>query len=272
MYTKEDVFEQLKNMGVPQDSPVTIHSSLKSIGEIEGSGEGLLDILIEYVTKDGGLLCVPTHTHANLYRDDIITLDLLNPETNVGAFAMIAARDKRGVRSINPSHSMMIFGDRAAAEAFASCDNDIKSCTSPDGCYGELYRQDGYVILAGVGHNTNTFLHCVEEMLKLKGRLSSDYIDTTVRFLDGRIKHFPIKTYVAWMTETGNTSAKFPKYEPAFKYHGCINDGKLGDAATQVCSAKGMADVMRLIYERSGGIDFLLDDSPEIDGKYYKCK
>ena len=62
MFTKHDIFAQLKDLGVPQNKPVTIHSSLKKIGEVEERGEGLLDALIEYVTAEGGLLCVPTHT------------------------------------------------------------------------------------------------------------------------------------------------------------------------------------------------------------------
>lgn len=269
MFTREEIFEQLKKLGVPQNRPVTIHTSLRKIGDIDGRGEGLLDMLIEYVTADGGLLCVPTHTHANLYRDDIITLDFLNLTTNIGKFSEIAMVDKRGVHSVNPSHSMTIFGDRAQAERFAAYDETIKTCTSPDGCYGRLAAEDGYVLLAGVGHNKNTFLHCVEEILQLPGRMTSDYVDTTIRYPDGHIEHFPIKTYIAHKTPMGDTSARFPRYEPAFRHCGCIRDGMLGNADAQLCSAKAMADVAKMIYDRSGGIDFL-GENREIDEKYYK--
>ena len=46
MFTKEQIFEQLKAMGVPQNKPVTTHTSLRNIGDVEGRGEGLLNILI----------------------------------------------------------------------------------------------------------------------------------------------------------------------------------------------------------------------------------
>lgn len=269
MFTKQEIFAQLKNLGVPQNRPVTIHTSLRKIGEVEGRAEGLLDMLIEYVTAEGGLLCVPTHTHGNLYKDGIITLDFQNLTTTIGKFPEIAMGDKRGVHSVNPSHSMTIFGDRKEAERFAAYDKTIKTCTSPEGCYGRLAKEDGYVLLAGVGQDRNTYLHCVEEMLNLPDRLSKDNIDTTVRYPDGHIEHFPIRTYIAHLTALGNTSSRFPRYEPAFRWHNCIRDGKLGNADTQLCSAKGMAEVAKMIYERSGGTDFLGEDR-EIEEKYYK--
>lgn len=268
MYSEKDIFKQLKELGVPQDRPVTLHISLKSVGDIDGRGEGLLDILIKYVTANGGLLCVPTHTHNRLRQNDIITLDFLEPSTNIGTFSTIAIHDKRGIRSINPSHSMTVFGEKEAAKRFADCDKLIKSCTSPLGCYGQLYRDDGYVLLIGVGQNRNTYIHCIEEMLNLPERLTDDFIDTTIRHLDGSIEHFPIRLYGP-TKRIGDISASFPMYEKPFRACGCIVDGKIGDATTQLCSAKGMADVAKLIYERSDGIDFL-GERIEIDEKYYK--
>ena len=44
MFNKEYIFGQLKEMGAPQDSIVLVHSSLKAVGEVEGRGDGLLDI------------------------------------------------------------------------------------------------------------------------------------------------------------------------------------------------------------------------------------
>lgn len=267
MFSKEFILNQLREMGVPQDRPVTIHTSLKSIGEVEGRGEGLLDLLIEYVTAKGGLLCVPTHTHDYLYAKDLITLDLLKPFTQLGAFPTIAVNDPRGVRSINPSHSMAIFGDKEKAREFAAADNGIKTCTSPSGCYGRLYDEDGYVLLVGVDHNKNSFLHCAEEMLNMPNRLTNEEIETRIRHLDGSIELFSLRTYRP-IPELGDVSSRFSKFEPAFKKNGCITYGKIGNADTQLCSCRGMVAVMRMILERSNGKDVLADELP-IDEKYY---
>ena len=122
----------------------------------------------------------------------------------------------------------------------------------------------------GVGQEKNTFIHCIDEMLQLPDRLSKQDIDTTVRYPDGHIVHFPIRTFVAHMTAVGDVSHRFPKYEPAFRWHGCIQDGMIGNAPAQLCSAKKMAEVARLIYDRSGGIDFLGENREVIDEQYYK--
>ena len=72
MYTKKDIISQLEKMGAPKDRAVLMHSSLRLIGDIEGGAEALLDTLIEYFTKEGGLFCVPTHTWGNLGRREYV--------------------------------------------------------------------------------------------------------------------------------------------------------------------------------------------------------
>ena len=59
-FTKDDIIHQLDALHTPTGVPVLFHSSLRAIGPVEGGAEELLDILVEYFTRDGGLLCVPT--------------------------------------------------------------------------------------------------------------------------------------------------------------------------------------------------------------------
>ena len=84
MHTKEKIIEQLCQMGVPQDRAVLVHSSLRRVGKTEGDADGLIDALKSHICAKGGLLCIPTHTWANLGKNDIITLDLTKGETCIG--------------------------------------------------------------------------------------------------------------------------------------------------------------------------------------------
>lgn len=264
MYTKEQLFKQLHDMNAPQDSVVLMHISLRAVGEFEGRGEGLLDALIEYFTADGGLFCVPTHTWANLKdKDTKPVLDMSSSETCIGAFPNIAAGRCDGVRSLHPTHSMMVFGDKKKAEEFISGEENIDTSTSPKGCYGKIYDRGGYILLVGVAHGNNTYIHCVEEMLGIPGRLSEQAVDVDIKLADGSIMPRKLHHHI------GHVSEMFPKYEPAFRYHGCIVDGYVGGAKTQLCDARKMKDVMGLIYNGSGGRDgIVLDDV--IDEKYWK--
>ena len=249
IYTKKDIFAQLTKMGAPRDKVVLMHSSLRLIGKIEGGAEGLLDALIEYFTADGGLFCVPTHTWSNLKKE--ITLDVAEPKTSLGVFSEVAILDGRGVRSENPTHSMVVFGDEKSAREFVDGELGLSSGTAPESCYGKLYRMGGYVLLAGVAHNKNTYIHCVDEMLGMENRLSENTRTVTVKRLSGEIVTGEVHTHKTDYTK--DISARFPKYETAFRYHGAITDGFLGEAPTQLCDARVMKEVVELIMNRCGG-------------------
>ena len=44
--------------------------------------------------------------------------------------------------------------------------------------------------------------------------------------------------------------------------HGGVKDGFIGNAPTELCSARIMKDVMELVNKRSGGIELMSDDAP----------
>lgn len=266
MFTKREIMEQLCQMGVPRDRVVLVHTSLRAVGEVEGRGEGLLDALIAHCSADGGLLCIPTHTWANSTKDGAFKLDMMSAATCIGTLPNIAAGDARGVRTSHPSHSMAVFGDPDRVAAFVAGEEHIVTPGDPRGCYGKICDMDGSILLVGVGHNRNTYLHCVEQMLEVPNRLGA-VKQVRVRYPDGRVE---VRNHCGHRAEgIKDVSAHYPKYEPAFRHHGCIVDGFVGNAPTQLCSARVMRDVMAQIRERSGGIELLADDAALCEA-YYK--
>ena len=263
-YTKEDLLSQLADMRLPRDRIVLMHSSLRSVGNTVGGAQTLLDAMIEYFTSDGGLFCVPTHTWGNLKKE--ITLDVSDPTTCLGAFSNFAAADPRGIRSQNPTHSMTVFGDRESALAFIADELDVTSGTSPSSCYGKIFRVGGLILLVGVAHNRNTYLHCVEEMLDTPNRLSEEPVEVTVRLSSGELIRRKIRTHKTDFTN--DVSQRFPKYETAFRYHGAITDGFVGNAPTQACDAQIMKETMERILKNCDGADPLADERA-IPPKWY---
>lgn len=246
-YTKSDIINQLRAMGAPTDSVVLMHSSLRAIGNIDGGAEVLLDTLIEYFTRDGGLFCIPTHTWKNLDRE--ITLDMTSDETCLGAFSSFAIRDGRGVRSENPTHSMVVFGDRDRALQFIANDAFVRFGTSADSCYGKLCDMGGKIMLVGVAQNRNTYIHAVEDMLGMPNRVSAETRPVAVRRPGGEIVHR--ETFVHKTDFTDDVSLRYVKYETPFRYHGCITDGFLGNAPVQLCDARKIKETVELIYRNS---------------------
>ena len=266
MFTKKDIINQLKELNAPTNSIVLIHSSLKAIGAIEGRAEALLDTFIEYFTSDGGLLCIPAHTWDRIGDLSRITLDFSNPQTCIGTLSNIAVKHQNAVRSCHPTHSMAVFGDKMRVTEFVSGEEIFDTPANPKGCYGKIYNNNGYILLIGVGHNRNTYLHCVEEMLDVPNRISKVPKKATIQFSDGTVTEKWLHPHEA--IGIGDVSLKYPKFEQAFRYHNCITDGKIGNADGQLCNARKMKDVMEMIYLRSGKKDLLTDDTP-IPTQYY---
>lgn len=257
-FTKEEIFRQLEQLHAPTNSVVLMHSSLRAIGPVEGGAEALLDVLIEYFTRNGGLFCVPTHTWHNLGKE--ITLDLSSDESCLGAFAGVAIRDPRGIRSENPSHSMVVFGDREKALAFVEDELRVSSPIAPESCYGRVIAMGGYVLLVGVAHDRNTCLHTVEEMLEIPNRMDDRPVPVAVRKQDGQVVRSEMKLF--YTDYTDDISYRFPKYETAFRYHRCITDGYIGNAPTQLCNAQKMKETVAIIYRNCNGADPLAGDGP----------
>lgn len=274
MFTKEEIYNQLKAMNAPKNSVVTVHTSLKAVGETEGRGEGLLEVLIKYFTEDGGLLCIPTHTWDNakskVTKEELTehpTLDMNSSYTCIGTLPSLAAAHPDAHRSEHPTHSMAVFGDAQRAEEFIKDDAFAKSSADPKGCYGKIYGMGGYILLLGVGHNKNTFIHCVEDLIGVKNRLSKEPLDNSVKRKSGEVVFRKVRITDA--EGIGDVSQYYGKFEPAFRYHGAIKDGVIGNAKVQLCSAQKIKDVVELVYKRANGAE-IMDSHTPLDEKLYK--
>ena len=264
--TKEQIISQLSDINAPQDGIVLMHSSLRSVGKIEGGGQMLLDTLIEYFTEKGGLFCVPAHSTGNFFRGEKIALDMSDISCDLGAFSDIALADGRGIRSENPILSMVVFGDRKKAEEFIKDDEFITTPTAPESCYGKLSSENGYILLVGVGQEKNTYLHCVAEMLNIPDRMDDIKKPANVKRATGEVADRTMRLYRC--SKTSDVSKRFPKYEVAFRYHKCITDGFIGNAPVQLCDAGMLKDIVELIFKNANGGDPLGTENP-IPPKWY---
>ena len=262
MFSKEYIINQLKELGVPNDGVIIIHTALRAIGEVEGRAQGLLNALKEYFTAGGGVLVVPTHTWSNFYGKKEYALNTLDNKTCLGTFSDVAAADADGVRTLNPTHSVVAFGNKERVKELVDSENLSITPTSPDGCYGKLTG----VLLVGVGQNKNTYLHCVEESLGIKNRLSASTAKMAIKLFDGKVIY---KDFYYMISEgIEDPSVFFNKYETPFRKYGAIKDGFIGNAKVQFCDTVKMKTVMELINENSNGVELLADDKP-LDRAWY---
>ena len=111
MYTKEDLILHLQEMELKPTDAVMMHSSMKSIGDVEGGADKVLDALMEYFVP--GLLMLPTHTWDQMNPD----YNVFDPKTEsacVGILPNLFMKRPGVLCSLHPTHSIAAYGPNAA--------------------------------------------------------------------------------------------------------------------------------------------------------------
>lgn len=246
MITKHEISDFLRDAGIKHDDTVTVHCSLRSIGKIENGADGLIDAFREYLHD--GLFIVPTHTWDKVCRESPY-YDVRSTVPDIGTLAEVAAFRKDGVRSLHPTHSVAAFGKNAAE--FVRGEEKCASPAPVGSCISRLYEANGKVLLIGVGHERNTYLHSVDERLQIPDRLKQSAFEITIVDRDGKIlKSPPFHTHFTAASDTC-VSEYYPNYKEAFEYTGAVTYSKLGNALVYVCDCRKMTDTCRKIWEKA---------------------
>lgn len=256
MLTYEDIHVFLKENGIKPTDTVLVHTSMRALGGVIGGCDGLIDAFKGYLTD--GLFIVPTHTWANVGKDCPV-YDVKTTVPCIGALPTVAAFRADGVRSLHPTHSVAAFGKRAAQ--FVKGEEKATSPAPVNGVWSRLYDEDAKILLLGVGLNRNTYIHAVDEMIDLKGRLQ-DPIPLTVIGYEGERYELSFRKH--WHTGSEN----FENYRAAFEALGVMTNARLGEATVGIVNARKCAEVVKMLWERA---DYeLLAEPKEIPREYYE--
>ena len=246
MVTKKDIAGFLEENGIRHDDKVVIHAALRSVGPMEDGADGLIDAVRDYL--DQGLLIIPTHTWDNVVRDHPY-YDVRTTEPCIGTLAKVASGRRDGIRSLHPTHSVVAFGQGAAE--FVKGEERCGSPAPVHSCLSRMYEENGKILLIGVGHERNTYLHSVDERLGIPDRLNPNPFVITIRDYDGNlIQSPPFHTHFTKASDTC-VSEYYPNYKEAFEYTGAVHYAKLGNALVYICDAKKMTDTVQTLWERT---------------------
>lgn len=248
MVTKHDVFTLLESFGIRHDDVVTMHSSLREVGPIEGGADGLLDALTEYLCD--GLLLIPTHTWANVNAANP-HFDVRSTVPCIGTLSRVAAFRKDAVRSLHPTHSLAVFGKNA--REYVQGEEKSTTPTPVGGALSRLYELNGKVLLVGVGHERNTYLHAVDERIDRPNRIAETGYTATITDWDGNTLQIPDyhPHFTKGLKNGSGLSEYFRNYKPALDAHNAVQYGWLGNALVHCCDCRKMTDVVMRIWERA---------------------
>lgn len=241
--SKQQIVEGLRALGLPQGAILMIHSSLSSLGQVDGGADTVIDALLEALGPEGTLL-MPTHPAR-----DGRTFD---PDTIPSDMGVISEtfRLRPGVlRSRHPYHPVAAYGARAEEML-----RDHEQSAIPDGPetpYGRLITLGGWVLDIGCDLDTLTLLHTVEAELDLPylRELEMKYVDAQREVQTLQIKRCP-----------GGHRGGVLKFDQLFREKGAMTVGRIGRAVCRLLSAPKAAAIMRR--EMTRDPFFALDDNP----------
>jgi aminoglycoside 3-N-acetyltransferase len=175
MVSFHEIFSGLRQLGLDKQSPVIIHTSLSSFGEIHGGAETLLGAVL----GNFNAIMAPTFTYKTMIipeegppdnamtygtgHDQNLMAEPFSPDMPadklMGVFAETVRSRAGAKRSNHPILSFSGINVEAALEAQTQHD--------PFAPIGVLAEQDGWVLLLGTDQTVNTSIHYAE---KLAGR------------------------------------------------------------------------------------------------------
>lgn len=213
----------LKLLGLEQGDVLLVHSSLTSIGHVEGGPDAVIDALLAAVGPQGTIV-MSTLTNWDA------PFDSVNTKSAVGIISE-RFRQRPGVlRSLHPVHSVAAFGVMAQ---HITQGHDLCATGCGEGTpYMKIAALGGKVMLLGVDMDRNTMMHTIEELIDARYLLTMD---------------IPAPLYSPYFGKGTFTLKKFPpghrdflRITSALHREGVMVEGKLGNAVTKVMDAQGL--------------------------------
>lgn len=244
MFSKTDLQAQLRAMGIRPTDTVLIHTSLRSIGDVEGGAHGIIDAFCEYLS--GGLFLVPTHTWANVNPEQPV-YDVRTTVPCIGALPAAAAFRPDGVRSLHPTHSIWAHGKNA--EEFIRGEENACTPAPPGFAWSRLADGNAKILLIGVGNDKNTFIHAIDEIADIPDRLSPEPFPVTILDWEGNPHSHPYAGH--FCSKSSDVSRQFVNFEKPLVETGTQTFGTLGNAEVRIVDARACRDLILKIYSRT---------------------
>jgi aminoglycoside N3'-acetyltransferase len=158
--------KDLKKLGLKKGDTIFLHSSLKSIGYVEGGAPTVIDAIIG-VLGSSGTLIVPTYSlKKSMYKTCLDRKYIFDPRTAATQLGIIPATFLRypGVRrSVHPTHSVSAVGKNA--RYITEAHHRASSTFGHDSPWDRLMNLDGKILAIGLKMGRNTFSHVLEDKM-----------------------------------------------------------------------------------------------------------
>jgi len=174
--TRNSLAGDLRRLGLKSGMTVLVHSSLKSIGWVNGGPVAIIQALQDVLTP-AGTLVMPSHSGDlsdpagwqnppvpqswhDVVRDTMPPFDpRLTPTRGMGRIAELFRTWPDVRRSSHPQVSFAAWGQLAE---IVTANHELSNSLGEGSPLARVYDLDGFVLLLGVGYDSNTSFHLAE--------------------------------------------------------------------------------------------------------------
>lgn len=234
-FTKQDLIQDFKALGLKEADTVLLHSSMKSIGRVERGADDVIDALLNVLGEEGTLM-VPSLT--GKMEDSPINppkFDVLASPCWTGTIPETARKRPEAKRSLHPTHSVSAIGSKkyviTEGHEFSKtpCDN-----TSP---YYKNANFGGFILFMGVAQESNTTIHTCEELAKVPYHLQKEITHMVITGFNG--EKINVSNY---LHDWEKPETDFNKLDELFKSKSIMKLGTVGNSIVRLVNAKDMLD------------------------------
>ena len=145
--------------GIGAGDTLLVHSAYGPLTGFQGSPNDLIDTLLEAIGPSGNLMMVsmPFFSSASEYLRKANVFDVRKTASKMGLISETFRRRPGVVRSLHPTHPVLVYGP--AAEAMVSGHEDCMYPCGPGSPYEKFMELNGRVLFYGVTEFHFTFHH-----------------------------------------------------------------------------------------------------------------
>ncbi len=163
MNITEKIHADLRSLGILPGDVLLMHSSFKSLGEVEGGAKTFFDALISYLGEEGTLV-LPALSFVAVTREKPY-FNLLKTPSCIGYLAEYFRTQVAGVkRSMHATHSCCALGKHA--DALLENHRLDETPVGKNSPFAKLPAFSGKILFLGCSTDHNTSMHGVEELVE----------------------------------------------------------------------------------------------------------
>lgn len=246
--TRESIARDLKSLGLERGMTVIVHSSLSSMGWVCGGPVAVVQALMDVIGEDGNLI-MPTQSADNsdpsewsrpavpeawweTIRQTMPAYDpIITPTRGMGKIVEAFRTFPDVKRSAHPTCSFAAWGKESEAILSGQI---LEEGFGKDSPLERIYERNGYVLLIGVTHDSNTSLHYAEHAIEDRERVKKG----SAVLEDGK---------QIWKTfeEIVYDSDPFEELGKDFEAQNKVIIGKIGQASCRLVEQRKIVDYAR---------------------------